>query len=52
MLKRKKSWRRSYERKIALERIEILEKMKKLKPEFSDRYDEIIKKLKKRYKIE
>jgi hypothetical protein len=49
--KRKHILRKIEERKIALERIKILEEMKKKKPEFAERYDEIIAKIKKKYKI-
>ncbi len=38
-------------RRIALERIEILKKMIKKKPEFADRYKELIKKIAKKYRI-
>ena len=38
-------------KKIALERIEILEKMIKKKPEFADRYKQLIKKIAKKYRI-
>jgi hypothetical protein len=36
---------------IALERIEILEKMIKKKPEFANRYRELIKRIAKKYRI-
>jgi len=39
-------------KKIALERIEILNKMIKKKPEFADRYRELIKKIAKKYRID
>jgi len=39
-------------KKIALERIEILNKMIKEKPEFAERYRELIKKIAKKYRIE
>jgi RNase P subunit RPR2 len=38
-------------RKIALERIEILKNMIKKKPEFADRYKELIGKIAKKYRI-
>lgn len=37
---------------IALERIEILKEMIKKKPEFKERYEKLIKKLKSRYRIQ
>jgi hypothetical protein len=36
---------------IAKERIEILEEMIKKRPEFADRYRELIKKLKQKYRL-
>jgi len=39
-------------KKIALERIEILKKMIKKKPEFANRYRELIKKIAKKYRID
>ncbi len=41
-----KKWRR-----IAEERIEILEEMKKLKPEFAEKYDELIYRIKKKCRM-
>ncbi|MCD6476901.1 MAG: hypothetical protein J7K26_01890 [Candidatus Aenigmarchaeota archaeon] len=38
-------------KKIAKERIEILEKMIKKYPEFADRYKYLINKIKKKYKV-
>ena len=38
-------------RKIALERIEILKKMIKEKPEFESRYKELIKRIVEKYRI-
>ncbi|MEM5778405.1 MAG: hypothetical protein QXK49_02135 [Candidatus Aenigmatarchaeota archaeon] len=38
-------------RKIALERIEILKEMIKKKPEFKERYKELIEKLAKKYRL-
>jgi RNase P subunit RPR2 len=40
-----------FQRKIAKERIEILEKMMEKKPEFAERYKELIRRIKKKYKI-
>ncbi len=48
---RKFGKRKNYEKRIALERIKILEEMKKIKPEYSDLYDKLIERIKKRYKI-
>lgn len=36
---------------IALERIEILEKMIEKKPEFAERYRKLIKRLKEKYRL-
>jgi len=41
-----KKWKR-----IAKERIAILEKMKKIKPEFAQRYDELIYLIKKKCRL-
>lgn len=38
-------------RKIALERIEILKKLIKEKPEFEKRYKELIKRIAKKYRL-
>ena len=38
-------------KKIALERIEILEEMINKKPEFAERYRKLIKRLKEKYRI-
>ena len=38
----------SYERRIAVERIRILERMKKIKPEYGELYENLIEKIKKR----
>jgi len=38
-------------KKIALERIEILKKMIKKKPEFASRYKDLIKKIAKKYRL-
>jgi RNase P subunit RPR2 len=38
-------------REIALERIEILKKMIKEKPEFEERYKELIKRIAKKYRL-
>lgn len=37
--------------KIALERIEILKEMIKKRPEFKDRYETLIKRITKKYRI-
>ncbi len=37
--------------KIALERIKILEEMKKRKPEFAERYDELIYRIRKKCRL-
>ena len=37
--------------KIALERIEILKEMEKKKPEFRERYETLIKRIAKKYRI-
>ncbi len=39
-------------RKIAIERIRILEEMIEKKPEFADRYRELIKRLKQKYRLQ
>ncbi len=39
-------------KKIALERIEILEEMIKKKPEFANRYRQLIKRLKEKYRLQ
>ena len=39
-------------KKIALERIEILEKMIEKKPEFANRYRQLIKRLKEKYRLQ
>jgi hypothetical protein len=39
-------------KKIALERIEILEGMKKKRPDFSARYDRLIKRLTEKYRLQ
>jgi len=39
-------------KKIALERIEILEEMIKKKPEFANRYRKLIKRLKEKYRLQ
>ncbi len=38
-------------KKIALERIKILEEMKRKKPEFAARYEELIKRIKKKCRL-
>jgi len=38
-------------KKIALERIEILKQMMKKKPEFAERYKQLIKKIANKYRI-
>ena len=44
--------KREENKKIALERIEILEKMKSKYPEYSKRYEEIIKRIRKKYRLD
>jgi RNase P subunit RPR2 len=39
-------------KKIALERIEILESMVEKKPEFANRYRELIKRIKAKYRLQ
>ncbi len=39
-------------KKIALERVKILEEMKKKKPEFAERYEELIERIKKKCKLQ
>lgn len=43
--------KRAENQKIAKERIEILRDMKKRFPEFSERYEELIRKISKKYRI-
>ena len=44
--------RREENKKIALERIEILEKMKSKYPDYSKRYGEIIARIRKKYRLD
>lgn len=48
----KYSKRRLENKQIAKERVEILKKMKKKYPAFSKRYDELIKRIAKKYRLE
>jgi len=43
--------RRHENKKIAMERMEILRKMKKKYPEFAKRYDELIDNISKKYRV-
>lgn len=39
-------------KKIALERIEILKRMKTKRPDFSERYEKLINNIKKKYRLQ
>jgi len=43
---------KNHRKKIALERIEILEKMIEKKPDFANRYRQLIKRLKEKYRLQ